>query len=151
MLSPSLCHPATPLCEAGSSMDFMRCYAQLASRLQPIMMKRRAFPTATHARQLLAATPSMNEEQAGRGGGGARGWQRQATRVAVWRQPWGLLDGCLWRVQAAAVWARGLRVGMESAALHPTNAGSSHHGRAPPLLRQRDGRRQRRRLAGDPL
>lgn len=49
---------------AGSSMDFMRCYAQLASRLQPIMMKRRAFPTATHARQLLAATPSMNEEQA---------------------------------------------------------------------------------------
>lgn len=41
----------------------MRVYGQLASRLQHIMMKRRAFPTATHAGQLLRATPSMTEEE----------------------------------------------------------------------------------------
>ena len=41
----------------------MRVYGQLASRLQHIMMKRTAFPTATHAGQLLLATPSMTEEQ----------------------------------------------------------------------------------------
>ncbi|PRW55916.1 CBL-interacting serine threonine- kinase 3-like [Chlorella sorokiniana] len=49
--------------DAGSSLDFMRVYGQLASRLQHIMMKRSAFPTATHAGQLLRATPSMTEEQ----------------------------------------------------------------------------------------
>ncbi|KAI7845902.1 hypothetical protein COHA_000635 [Chlorella ohadii] len=49
--------------DAGSSLDFMRVYGQLASRLQHIMMKRTAFPTATHAGQLLLATPSMTEEQ----------------------------------------------------------------------------------------
>lgn len=54
--------PFVPAC-AGSSLDFMRVYGQLASRLQHIMMKRGAFPTTTHAGQLLRATPSMTEEQ----------------------------------------------------------------------------------------
>lgn len=49
--------------DAGSSMDFMRCYGQLASRLQPILMNRNAFPTAIHAGQLLAATASMTDLQ----------------------------------------------------------------------------------------
>jgi hypothetical protein len=48
---------------ASSSLDFMRCYAQLASRLQPLMMKRNAFPTAQRAAQLLATSASMDETQ----------------------------------------------------------------------------------------
>lgn len=42
-------------------MDFMRVYARLATALQPLMMKQRAFPVATHAGQLLAPTASMND------------------------------------------------------------------------------------------
>lgn len=49
--------------DAGSSMDFMRCYGQLAARLQPIMMKRNAFPTATRAAALLSTTSSMGDSE----------------------------------------------------------------------------------------
>lgn len=49
--------------DAGSSMDFMRSYAQLAVRLQPIMMKSNAFPTATRAAALLSTTSSMDDAQ----------------------------------------------------------------------------------------
>ena len=48
---------------AGSSLDFMRVYGQLAARLGPLMMKRRAFPTASHAGQLLGSTASMCEAE----------------------------------------------------------------------------------------
>lgn len=49
--------------EAGSSLDFMRVYAQLAARLQHVMMRRDAFPTATKAAALLQVTPSMSEAE----------------------------------------------------------------------------------------
>ena len=44
-------------------MDFMRIYAQLASKVQPIMLKSTAHPTARHASQLLTPTPSMGEQE----------------------------------------------------------------------------------------
>lgn len=58
----ALCSSRSPPPE-GSSLDFMRVYARLAARLQPLMMKQRAFPVATHAGQLLSATPSMDDSQ----------------------------------------------------------------------------------------
>lgn len=63
----------------------MRVYGQLASRLQHIMMKRSAFPTATHAGQLLRATPSMTEEQRWVPPGGTSGWVlgRETQGLAV--------------------------------------------------------------------
>ncbi|PSC71591.1 CBL-interacting kinase 32 [Micractinium conductrix] len=48
---------------AGGGMDFMRIYAQLASKVQPIMLKSTAHPTARHASQLLTPTPSMGEQE----------------------------------------------------------------------------------------
>lgn len=61
LLTP--CHAHACALPAGSSLDFMRVYAQLATRLQPIMMKRAAHPTAAHAGQLLGLTPSMTEAE----------------------------------------------------------------------------------------
>ena len=57
--------PGVHVCQldagSGGGMEFMRCYGLLASRLSSIMMKRRAFPTALHPAQLMAATPSMDD------------------------------------------------------------------------------------------